>query len=107
MKSMEQMKSNGKDLKNDRTNVNYMGSIPKDRLYELKDNGDKLCAIDYDAIKQCQRDEFFYDSNKRQIVLGRVKDTIRCAYQCTTTDSNGYFVMTIESYRHQKPGNFR
>ena len=47
----------------------------------------------YDFIKNCERDEFFFEK-KTQIILGRFNDTIGCFYDC----KNNYFAMAMDPY---------
>ena len=44
-------------------------------------------------FNSCKPDEFFFD-NKKQIILGRIFDTIGCFYKC----KGHYFVMSMEPF---------
>lgn len=48
----------------------------------------------YTGICNCIKDNFFSDTDSRQIMLGRSLDTIGCTYQC----NKSYFTISIKNY---------
>lgn len=69
----------------------------KDEKYKrIQMTEDKLpkCTYTDTAILNCKRDDFFFEENTKQIILGRYNDTVGCFYNC----SENYFVIGIAPY---------
>jgi hypothetical protein len=66
----------------------------KEKFKRLKSRKIKELNIKCENVfNSCKPDEFFFE-NKKQIILGRVFDTLGCFYKC----KEHYFAMAVEPY---------